>query len=86
MKHTVFGSWNIHFALLPESQGSITVHQLAPGIGEPVFQHQSRHTISTGVEETALQQLSAIAAHHLSTTIAQAKCMLPVYQYFSKVL
>lgn len=86
MERTTFGSWNIHFALLPANEGTITIHQIAYGIGEPLFQHHSRHRIATDKKETALQQLSAIAAQELSSTAVRARSVVPVYRYFAKML
>ncbi|HEX2606508.1 MAG TPA: hypothetical protein VHK91_03975 [Flavisolibacter sp.] len=66
-----FGAWNVHFSLLPDQEGSITIHQLSPSEGLPQVISHFNLKLSDGIEEASpIEQLSQLTSGLLQTALS----------------
>jgi len=68
-----YGAWNVHFSLQHANKGTITIHQLADGIGEQVLQQQNFNLLNTEEAGTPLYQLSLLSVALLHTSFSGIK-------------
>jgi methionyl-tRNA formyltransferase len=84
LEKVCFGGWNIHFSIHAENRGTITIHQLVRGLGEPLL-HQRNLALSPESEAgTALQQLSILSTALLHEALSKIRTVrrqktFPVY-------